>query len=156
MYNYSNYNQNDYAMPNDNQSMMPIANPNMYPVPNIAPGYSQNIANSYDGFIRGNMFTDLYDPYIPSEPFALAPQDEREALLNKVRECNFAALDLNLYLDTHPDDAEKIKAFNQCATKAKQMTEEYESKYGPLTLRSEALNAYPWAWLMSPWPWEVR
>lgn len=148
MYNYSNYNPNEY--------MGLGVNPINYLQPSITPSYSPSIANSYDGFIRGNMFPDLFEPYTSNEPFNLNPQNEREALLNKVRECNFAMIDLDLYLDTHPDDAEKIKAFNQCMTKEKQMTDEYEQKYGPLSLHSEALSAYPWAWLMPPWPWEVK
>lgn len=143
MYNYPNYNLNDYTMPSTKQDDYSMLRP------------ASNIANSYDGFIRGNMFTDLYQPYIASEPFNLSAQNERDNMLNKFREYNFATLDLGLYLDTHPDDAEKIKAFNQFRLQADQAKVEYERKYGPLSLNSDTLNSYPWAWIMSPWPWEV-
>lgn len=148
MYNYTNYNQANYTMPLGNQNNVPLPETNQI--------YKQNLTNSYDGFIRGNMFIDLYEPYITSEPFNLTPANDREVLLNKVRECNFAALDIGLYLDTHPEDSEKIKAFNQCVAQGEQQASEYEAKYGPLTLNSTTLNSYPWAWIMSPWPWEVR
>jgi spore coat protein JB len=145
MYNYSNYNQSDYLMPN---------NASNYLIP-TGSQYSPKLTTSYEGFIRGNMFADLYDPYISAEPFNLTPANEREALLNKVREYEFAAIDLTLYLDTHPQDGEKIKLFNQNAIQVKNARNEYETKYGPLSLGSEALNSYPWAWISSPWPWEV-
>ena len=31
---------------------------------------------------------------------------------------------------------------------------EYQKQYGPLTIYSESLNDYPYAWINSPWPWE--
>ncbi|MDD2202862.1 MAG: spore coat protein CotJB [Bacilli bacterium] len=146
MYNYSNYNQNDYLIPrNTNKYLLPTSNQ-----------HSPNITNSYEGFIRGNIFTDLYEPYIAGEPFNLNPRDEREALLNKVREYDFSVIDLGLYLDTHPQDGEKIRAFNQSMTQYKNTRNEYENRYGPLSLESETLNSYPWAWISSPWPWEVN
>jgi spore coat protein JB len=63
--------------------------------------------------------------------------------------------DLDLYLDTHPDDAEKIKAYNQFMLQEHQARNEYETRYGPLSLGSEVLNSHPWAWTLPPWPWEV-
>lgn len=114
----------------------------------------QSLINSYEGFIRGNMFEELYKPYLQAEPFNLRPQTEKEALLNRIREYSFALVDLNLYLDTHPNDAEKIKIYNQYLNELKQITNNYEAMFGPLTLSSEALNSYPWAWISGPWPWE--
>ena len=116
----------------------------------------QTPTDSYTGFIRGNLFEELYRPYIDIEPFTLTPQTEREALLNKVRECTFALIDLNLYLDVHPDDQEKIRLYNNCSKQKETLTQEYEMSYGPLTLDSEALDTYPWSWIVPPWPWEVR
>lgn len=117
---------------------------------------TQTPIDSYTGFIRGNLFDELYHPYFDNEPFPLSPNNEREALLNKIREYNFALIDLNLYLDVFPDDQEKISLFNDYVNKNKTITREYEQRYGPLNLRSEALNSYPWSWIMPPWPWEVK
>lgn len=118
--------------------------------------YSPNITTPYEGFIRGNMFSDLFAPYIQAEPFKLTPIDEREALLNKVREYDFAAIDLGLYLDTHPQDAEMIRIYNQNIAQGNTVRREFEAKYGPLSLESNTLNTFPWAWISSPWPWEVN
>ncbi len=118
-------------------------------------GLTQTPVDSYSGFIRGNLFKELYEPYIEVEPFPLTPQTEREAMLNKVREYDFALLELNLYLDVFPNDEEKIMLFNNCLREYRQITEEYERRYGPLTQDSDALNTYPWNWVTTPWPWEV-
>lgn len=140
----------------------PINRPDQLPpiinqfAPPRAPDVNQKLVNSYDGFIRGNMFTDLYDPWISGEPFALIPQSEREALLNKYREYNFALIDIGLYLDVHPNDTEKIAIYNQYKTRADQTRKEYELRYGPLTLTGDNLSATPWTWLTSPWSWEGK
>lgn len=116
--------------------------------------YNARVLSPYEGFIRGNMFADLYDPYYSTEPYQLTPQNEQEALLNKYRMFDFACTDIGLYLDTHPDDGEMIKLWNQYRKQADQWKKEYETRYGPLTQTGENMNVYPWAWNMSPWPWE--
>ncbi|MDD2489705.1 MAG: spore coat protein CotJB [Bacilli bacterium] len=111
--------------------------------------------DSQTGFIRGNLFANLYEPYLRSEPFPLKPINQRESLLNKVREYDFALVELDLFLDNHPNDQEKIQLYNQYLKQSKQARQEYEQRYGPLSLNSDWLNTYPWGWLTPPWPWEV-
>ena len=111
--------------------------------------------DSQTGFIRGNLFANLYEPYLRSEPFPLKPINQRESLLNKVREYDFALVELDLFLDNHPNDQEKIQLYNQYLKQNKQARQEYEQRYGPLSLNSDWLNTYPWGWLTPPWPWEV-
>ena len=111
--------------------------------------------DSQTGFIRGNLFANLYEPYLRSEPFPLKPINQRESLLNKVREYDFALVELDLFLDNHPNDQEKIQLYNQYLKQSKQAGQEYEQRYGPLSLNSDWLNTYPWGWLTPPWPWEV-
>ena len=146
MNNYPNYNRDEYMTPQRNQQNARI--------PAMNQDYNKNLVNTYDGFIRGNLFSDLFMPYSKNEPFNLTPQNEREALLNKYRELDFALIDLSLFLDVFPNDAEKIRLYNQILKNAEQVKKEYETRYGPLTLNGEGLNTYPWAWLNSPWPWE--
>ena len=59
------------------------------------------LVDAKEGFLRGNMFRDLYDPYKNMRCKELKPTTEREALLYKVMEMDFAVNDLNLYLDFH-------------------------------------------------------
>ena len=124
-FNISNYKQN----PNKN---------NMYDV--------------YNGFIRGNMFPDLYNTYKISKPFDIKPMNEQAELLTYIDAYCFAAHELNLYLDNNPNDRDMIRLFNEYTNEANTAISEYEQKYGPLFV--DGSKTYPWAWNESPWPWE--
>lgn len=106
------------------------------------------------GFMRGNMFGNLYDPYKNYKPANLNPENEQEALLYQVMQYKFALTDLDLYLDTHPNDREMLALYNKYLAIEKQMCDKYESMYGPLTLDSNYLGNNTWNWKNSPWPWE--
>ena len=108
----------------------------------------------YNGLIRGNLFKNLYDPYINKEPFEIKPMNEQAELLTYIDALCFAMIDLNLYLDVFPDDKEKIALYNQYRKEEKDMRKEYEAKYGPITTTSDSLNTFPWAWDNMPWPWD--
>lgn len=118
-------------------------------------GYSTiNLYDPYEGFIRGNLFPQLYDQYKLNRPFEIKPLNEQAELLTNYDALCFATIDLSIYLDVHPEDRTAIELFNNYQNEKKQLLKHYESKYGPLTLDSEALNTYPWAWDNKPWPWE--
>ena len=102
------------------------------------------------------MFENLYNPYKNYKPREIEPTNEREALLNKVRQYRFAMIDLNLYLDNYPDDENVVKIFNNYRNLEKQASMEYESKYGPLTIDDAPSNVNTWIWDNNPWPWEVQ
>lgn len=78
----------------------------------------------------------------------------RQDLLRNVQELGFACLDLNLYLDNHPDDKNAVNAYNTLAVQFAQAKCAYESKYGPLTNFGYAPSKYPWQWVNQPWPWD--
>ena len=119
--------------------------------------YSDKVANSklYDakeGFLRGNMFRDLYDPYKNMQYKPLKPATEREALLYKVMEMDFAVNDLNLYLDLYPEDMEMYEKFKMYTKECIRLKDEYARNFGPLTL--EQTNANNYEWMKNPWPWD--
>ena len=39
-------------------------------------------------------------------------------------------------------------------TNTKNLCEEYEKNYGPLTTDSKFIGENNWKWIKSPWPWE--
>lgn len=114
---------------------------------------NQQIVEPYNGFMRGNMFGDLYDTYKNYKPSEINPTNEREAMLAQWQQYNFALVDLNLYLDTHPNDQEALNLFNKYQNIKKQIADKYEKKYGPLTISGEISNS-SWNWVDNPWPWE--
>ena len=100
------------------------------------------------------MFPELYNTYKVNQPFEIKAMNEQAEMLTTIDALGFATIDLNLYLDNFPDDKNALNLFNQYRALKEQYTNEYEKKYGPLKLSSDALNKYPWAWINGPWPWE--
>ena len=78
---------------------------------------------------------------------------EREKLLCKVRELAFTVHELNLFLDSHPDNRMALRCFRKYNEELKKMTAMYEEAYGPLTVGAES-NCESWSWIKRPWPWE--
>ncbi len=78
---------------------------------------------------------------------------KKTELLKCIQSYKFAAYDMLLYLDTHPDDKKAFEMFKQLVNKTKALIEEYEKEYGPLSARSAA-DFSTFRWLESPWPWE--
>ena len=79
---------------------------------------------------------------------------DRRALLRQIQEVEFAALELNLYLDTHPQDQNALAQYNNYARQLNMLKQQYEMSYGPLLNFGFSPSQYPWRWLESPWPWE--
>ncbi len=78
----------------------------------------------------------------------------REKLLKSVQQYSFAMLEAALFLDTHPDCADALAYYNKYKKLWQEAKAEYESKYGPLTVASDANNSR-WQWSKGPWPWEL-
>lgn len=80
---------------------------------------------------------------------------DREALLNRLTALDFMAVDLGLYLNTHPDDRNAIGEYNKIIEAADLVRVKYEQAYGPLcSFRSLCQNPDKWIWNDNPWPWE--
>ncbi|MGN0136472.1 spore coat protein CotJB [Anaerotignum sp.] len=81
---------------------------------------------------------------------------DRNELLKTLTELDFIAVDLGLFLNTHPDNAEAIMAYNQVITAADTVRMKYEEAFGPLcSFRSYASNTQDWQWKDNPWPWQT-
>lgn len=75
---------------------------------------------------------------------------ERERMLRKLSAVEFAAHELHIYLDTHPNDTSAGAALNEYDKQAAVLRKEYEEKFGPLTPGDDGNR---WAWIADPWPW---
>jgi spore coat protein JB len=78
--------------------------------------------------------------------------DARLKMLKEVMAADFAAIDLQLYLNTHPYDRRALTVYMSNARRAKMLMENFERMYGPIT--AIASNSYPWPWIENPWPWD--
>lgn len=77
----------------------------------------------------------------------------RECILRQLAAYDFAQVELNLFLDTHPYNKKALSEFNKVNQKAQELRNLYETEFGPLTT-SAAGNRESWTWVNSPWPWE--
>ena len=83
-------------------------------------------------------------------------QLSKSDLILKIQELTFACVDLNLYLDNHPDDAAAINTYNSFSKQLNEAMRSYESKYGPLTNFGYGKSSCPWQWIDEPWPWDNK
>ena len=114
---------------------------------------NSNLASVKDGFAKGNMFNDLYDPYENYRYQELTANNKQEELLLEIMVLSFAINDLNLYLDLHPTDESVLRKFKDLTEKAYSKEMEYVKCYGPLeVMDSESLSKFEW--INNPWPWE--
>ncbi len=80
---------------------------------------------------------------------------DREMLLRRLSSAQFAAWEMHMYLDTHPNDRSALMAMQKYDERARALRQEYEKRFGPLRpmdmygdTRSE--------WVRDPWPWDVE
>lgn len=119
---------------------------------NYFKNYNNDLLTSVElGFLRGNMFNELYKPYRNYSLDKYKPINEKDKLMYDISMYAFAMNDLVLYLDMNPNDYNAVNKFVEYRTKYCQLVEEYENKYNPLTIDSTALSTTPWKWL-NGWP----
>ena len=122
----------------------PLANPYVPYQPTNPEAYAPA-----QGFIRGTMFSGLDLPFMGM----VNNQIKSETLLNRLQSLSFALTELGLYLDTHGDDKDAIELFQSYRDMYDELTAQYESQYGPLTLAQSA-NGKSFDWTQNPWPWD--
>ena len=108
--------------------------------------YSQN-----DALSNGTLFPGLNLPFhlkVEGSTLSSTPLVELQAL-------EFVVLELGIYLDTHPEDAEAFAMFKQYTAMEKAAKAAYESKFGPIT-QSAAASGDSYRWLNGPWPWNFQ
>lgn len=77
---------------------------------------------------------------------------QREIMLKKIGMYKFALKDIALYLDTHPYDEMMLRKYDEYEAILKPLVEDFEAKFGPLTVSTQNKNRF--LWINNPWPWE--
>ncbi len=79
----------------------------------------------------------------------------RDELLKAITAMDFYAVDMALYLNTHPDDSEALARYNAVVGEANTLRSQYENQFGPMySFRSTSPS--PWQWMNDPWPWQSQ
>ena len=79
---------------------------------------------------------------------------EKDNLLKKIKMYDFVVDETALFLDTHPNCREALDHFHKYRKLLKDATDEYETKFGPITIHGVLSEDY-WTWVDEPWPWEI-
>lgn len=66
----------------------------------------------------------------------------------------FVMVELELYLDGHPDNQEALARYRCISAEYDAMAVRYEKQFGPLLARNIGSET-EWKWVKEPWPWEV-
>ncbi|MBQ6755907.1 MAG: spore coat protein CotJB [Oscillospiraceae bacterium] len=108
--------------------------------------------NPADALSRGTLFPGLELPFKNTvnrtNPYAGTPLGEVMAL-------RFMVNELQLYLDTHKDDAAAFKLMKDTIKLSKEANRRFTARFGPLSVYDlEDMDSY--AWIDGPWPWEFN
>lgn len=79
---------------------------------------------------------------------------EQKKMLTDLMALDFTLLELNLYLDTHPDDRKALSDYAVTLQQSQQLRNKYEKEYGPLTASSQYAMGSTFKWVEEPWPWQ--
>ncbi|MCM1530195.1 MAG: spore coat protein CotJB [Alistipes sp.] len=80
--------------------------------------------------------------------------DTRKALMHKLQQYDFMLKELQLYLDTHPNCANGLAAFEKYTRLRNDAAAEYNARFSPVTVDANP-NLQHWQWVDEPFPWEV-
>lgn len=131
----------------------------------VCPQRLDGLFSPEEGLRAGTIFPELSQPYEGRPGIGLPvcrsnahknapPLTEREALLKQITILDFMTLDLQLFLNTHPQNAEALEMYNVCAQNAAAAKRIYEQQFSSLVgFRSE--NPREWVWQAEPWPWQA-
>ena len=75
---------------------------------------------------------------------------DRENLLKRLTMLDFMAVDMQLFLDTHPCDANALAYFHD------NLRAQYEKSVGPLFSFRSYSPTENFQWVDNPWPWENK
>ena len=79
---------------------------------------------------------------------------DQKKLERQIQVYSFAVYEAVLYLDGHPCDKKAIEYYNKYNSRLCELREQYEKRYGPLTINGN--HDSKWKWTESAWPWEYE
>ncbi len=83
--------------------------------------------------------------------------NQEQDLMKQIQQISFLLVDLNLYLDNHPDCRQALEDYNILVEAMDELRKVYTQKYGPIMNFGTAKSDCPWQWADDqPWPWENK
>lgn len=132
----------------DGQGSLPPCGPFATPFV-VSQGPNPERFNRERALEQGTLFTDLNLPF----HLKVNPGRVADTPLNQLRALDFVILELGLYLDTHPYDAEAFALFQEYVNMERSARAAYVEQHGPL-VQSDAAMDGSFTWGNGPWPWQ--
>ncbi len=79
--------------------------------------------------------------------------ESKQKLMNHITLSSFGINDINLFLDTHPENKDAIKLYQQYRKIRDDAISKLTENYGPLT-PYDSEDTASWTWIETPWPWQ--
>lgn len=74
------------------------------------------------------------------------------SLLEQIRQLSFVKVELELYLDTHPNCRVALDYYHQTVEALEKLMERYHAS-GSLVRAEGSQDPDSWEWVNTPWPW---
>ena len=103
-----------------------------------------------DALKRGTLFPGLDLPFMN-----IVNTRNVEGPLAEVMALCFVSHELQLYLDTHPEDTEAFDTLRRMLKLTAEAKRRYTAKYGPLC-PADLAQSERFDWLENPWPWNYQ
>ena len=117
---------------------------------------NNELYSPFEGYIKGNIFKNLYNKYRNYSPVQLVPRNEHEEALLNLDQMGFAMHEMNLLLDVYPNDRNAMENYIKFRNNYNILLNDYQKKYGSFNVNSEHLNTIPFGWTYEPWPFNRR
>ena len=78
---------------------------------------------------------------------------KKQHLMQQIAECEFMLIDINLFLDIHPDDTRALDDYNCYAEQLAALKDLYVKNYGPIHNFGNSVSKGSWRWVKADWPW---
>ena len=77
-------------------------------------------------------------------------------MMKQISELEFAITDINLYLDTHPDNKEALELFTKLSATLHSLKYDYGRNCAPICA-TDVKNSVPFEWVSTAhkWPWQA-
>ena len=111
----------------------------------VSPSYE-----TMEALSRGTLFPGLDLPFMNcvNDTLDSTPLTEMQAI-------DFVVDELELYLDTHPEDAEAFALYQTMLALQQEARERFVKRCGPIQ-QTDMLGMNSYAWLNAPWPWDYQ
>lgn len=81
--------------------------------------------------------------------------NDRQMMVLQIQQLTFMLVELNLFLDTHPQDVMALGQYNALHEQFHALMEQYNMMHGPLMNFGHAPGGMDrFEWVDDPWPWE--